>query len=519
MFTITDGVPNWAPYSALGLATATLLVAAYWTGWRRARRKRPPASRNRTSRGDLAAAAIATVVSAEGMWESFGTMGVAVPLRIATFAFLEIAVVQSARRAKRAMQEPPFSAGVDGIAMWVFTGLSVLLSVAHEATATDPNLVVILIRLTAPPVAAWNWKRNMALEQRRHRRERRDNNRIHWRISLERVAVRFGLAEPTERTPGQVDEHRRITRLVGAAIRLRTYRRRRVLKWRRRLAARRLDRAMAEVLEHTDYARSQTLQEALMVELGAMVHTGGLADLNPPAPWTPAPPAARAGRTAICSGANSAPGVVAIRMREPGGRLRPVDLAPQGEESSPTTVSLIGRVREIRQARGSLRPGPAAKSGQHQTAHPGTSSSARTSIAKNAPGASSSALSRHLQVSADAGQDATAAEVDANVHVPAPGAELGAPSAASPRPDRPGDRKRPFKQRRSMQEWAVVAGPILERQTADLERTPTGDEFAAAISEEIGAPVSASTAKNIRAYLASNPPDPSASTPAGANTA
>lgn len=92
------------------------------------------------------AAVLATCVSAQGMWVFMGeSLHLSGLWRIVFFAFLENTVITSALRA-RAAQRTGASTGLDGIAMWLLTGLSALLS------ATDAT---VILRLTAPLVAAW----------------------------------------------------------------------------------------------------------------------------------------------------------------------------------------------------------------------------------------------------------------------------------------------------------------------------------------------------------------------------
>jgi hypothetical protein len=135
------------------------------------------------------AAAIATGVSAQGMWVFMGdALHLACLPRAAFFAFLEVMVVQSALRA-RAAQRDGGSPGVDGIAMWALTCLSAVLS----ATEAD-NTGMLLLRLSAPIVAAWGWERSMALERRQRTGTR---SRINWRITPEHLLIRFGLADHT----------------------------------------------------------------------------------------------------------------------------------------------------------------------------------------------------------------------------------------------------------------------------------------------------------------------------------
>ncbi|MFD9950652.1 hypothetical protein ACFWX0_58365, partial [Nonomuraea sp. NPDC059022] len=76
----------------------------------------------------IVAACIATGVSAQGMWRFSGdVLGLVGPLRLLLFAFIEVAIITSAVRARRNMREN-FSAGIDGIAVWALTCLTAVLS-------------------------------------------------------------------------------------------------------------------------------------------------------------------------------------------------------------------------------------------------------------------------------------------------------------------------------------------------------------------------------------------------------
>jgi hypothetical protein len=277
-------VPSWTLYAAL--AAVGLLALGYLAG-RRPRRKPATDGQDRASRGDLLAAAIATMVSAEGMWETFGGLGMPVPLRAATFAFIELMVFQCARRARESMRKD-YSPGVDGIAMWVLTCLSAVLSVSHEIGEPDTNTAVVLVRLVAPLVAAWGWERNMRLERRRRLRARREQ-RINWTITPERVAVRLGLAEASERTTPQVDARRRIARVAQAVKKLAMLEQAGAKPRRLERARERLSRLMQEANEHAGLARDRALQAELKAEIGSLLGAAGLARLSIPAWWDTEP--------------------------------------------------------------------------------------------------------------------------------------------------------------------------------------------------------------------------------------
>jgi hypothetical protein len=112
----------------------------------------------------IVAASIATGVSAQGMWRFSGdVLGLDGPLRLLLFAFIEVAIITSAVRARRNMREN-FSAGIDGIAVWALTCLTAVLS-----SMDARSLPEAMFRLAAPLVAAWLWERGMAIERHRIR--------------------------------------------------------------------------------------------------------------------------------------------------------------------------------------------------------------------------------------------------------------------------------------------------------------------------------------------------------------
>lgn len=158
----------------------------------------------------LFTAGIASIVAAQGMYVMFSeSLQMPVPLQLLCFAFIELMVVASAMRARRS-QIDTGSAGVDGIAMWVLTILSGVLAASH---ATG-DIGLLVLRLAAPLVAAWGWERSMALERRQITGAAGGMN---WRISPRRLMVRWGLADPTDRTAGEVAVERRLEDLARAA--------------------------------------------------------------------------------------------------------------------------------------------------------------------------------------------------------------------------------------------------------------------------------------------------------------
>lgn len=274
---------------ALVAATGLGLVLGFLICWPRQRRqpRLPRTQRQHTRRGEdlltFLAAGLATAVAAAGMWRFFSdTLDLPKSLQIPLFAFLEVAMLTSALRARRNIAEFG-KAGVDGAAVWALTGMSAMFSALDADTFTEA-----LFRLAAPLVAAWLWERGLSTERRRHRA----SDKRHWRVTPDRILTKIGLTETTDRTNADVDAHRRITQLARAAKHLRTLHATGAAGWRIRRATRRAERAMERAVEHAALATHPARQRALVAQLGALYNAAALADLTPAAPWDQPAPAA-----------------------------------------------------------------------------------------------------------------------------------------------------------------------------------------------------------------------------------
>ncbi|WP_211370212.1 hypothetical protein [Nonomuraea turkmeniaca] len=209
----------------------------------------------------IIAAAIATGVSATGMWKFAGdVLHLWWPLRIVLFGFIEVAIITSAVRAKRSMREN-FKAGVDGMAVWALACLTAVLSSLDAASFGEA-----VFRLAAPLVAAWLWERGMAIERRRIR----GTSGINWRLTPERILVRLGLAEATDRTAGEVDAHRRVTRVALAAKKVHQLRAAKASERKVRKAAATLDRRLDQAVAHTGLARDDRMKWALLDQVSTL---------------------------------------------------------------------------------------------------------------------------------------------------------------------------------------------------------------------------------------------------------
>ncbi|TDD18401.1 hypothetical protein, partial [Nonomuraea diastatica] len=263
--------------SLAGLALAFLVIRVVWrtVAWLFARYVAPRPVEDVLT---IVAASIATGVSAQGMWRFSGdVLGLDGPLRLLLFAFIEVAIITSAVRARRNMREN-FSAGIDGIAVWALTCLTAVLSSMDARSMPEA-----LFRLAAPLVAAWLWERGMAIERHRIR----GTGRINWRLTPERLLVRMGLAEVSDRTASEVDAHRRLTRVALAAKRAKALREGGASERKMRVALSKLDKAMDQAVEHTGLAVDQGRQEALLAQIAALYNTSALIDADPRVPWEP----------------------------------------------------------------------------------------------------------------------------------------------------------------------------------------------------------------------------------------
>jgi hypothetical protein len=299
------GLPDWA-LPAAGVSAVTVLAASVGAAFLAGRRRHTTPAPRRDGRLvetvlTLAAAGIATAVAVTGMWQVFGdALGFTGPGRIALAGFLEIALMVSAIRARRNLRETG-SVGVDGAAVWAMAALSAVLA------AADAHGLARAVRFAAPLVAAWLWERGMAADRRAaHPTQQREP--IAWRLTRHRLAVRLGLADPTQRARSDVDRARRLARLTRARLRLavlETHPLPAPLAWatlrpvRRAVAAWRLQRHALAAVEHLHLGTDPTVTATITATVAAVT---SLRDATTPTalqtsnPWTtrPALPAAAA---------------------------------------------------------------------------------------------------------------------------------------------------------------------------------------------------------------------------------
>ncbi|NAS22508.1 hypothetical protein GT755_12525 [Herbidospora sp. NEAU-GS84] len=241
------------------------------------RRKARQADNPIEDRLTMVAATIATIVAGQGMWSFLEQVlpHVHWALRALMFAFVEIAVVTSAIRARRNMREKR-PAGIDGLAVWILTAVSAVLA-ATEAH----SLPEVLFRIAAPLIAAWLWERGMSIERARLT----GKSRIHWRLTPERAMVFLGLAESSDRTASQVDAHRRLTRVALAAKKARTLKAAGASDKQVARALAKLDRRIDQAVEHTGLAQDETMQRAMLAQVDALFGGATLVDRVAVPPW------------------------------------------------------------------------------------------------------------------------------------------------------------------------------------------------------------------------------------------
>jgi hypothetical protein len=343
--------------AAAAVCAAAALTASFML-WRAARRI--AAGVRNMLRGQqaedqltVAAAGLATAVAMTGMWRFFGAvLHFSGAERVTMFAFLEVAVVTSAFRARCNMREFG-SAGVEGVAVWVLSGLSAVFSALDARSAAEA-----IFRLAAPLVAAWLWERGLALERRRA-----SGRAVHWRLTAERVLVWLGLAEPARRAAGDVDAHRRIARLARAARQLRQLRASDAASWRQRRAKRRLGAAMEGAVEHAGLASDPARQDQMRDQLAALNAAESLASLDTQAPWDRRAAGADAvdevwqqAQELVRAAGRDRDQAVAVARQEAEERVRAAgqDVIRAREDAARITEAVTGQVRALEQSRADL---------------------------------------------------------------------------------------------------------------------------------------------------------------------
>ncbi|MGW4071370.1 hypothetical protein [Nocardia grenadensis] len=241
----------------------------------------PPAKNSKVPAERIATvvtAGIASGVAAQGMYVMFSdSLEMPLPLLFLSFAFIELMVITSAMRARKSLLETGV-AGVDGIAMWVLTILSGILAATHAE-----DLGTLILRLAAPLVAAWGWERSMALERRQLTGK---SSGLNLRISPQRLLVKWGLADPTERSAAEIAVERRLAELARAANNLRIARESTNAGRPIRRAEQRLMRALDRAIDDGVVLGDPTTRERLIVHLEGPFSAHKLAQYQPLTDWT-----------------------------------------------------------------------------------------------------------------------------------------------------------------------------------------------------------------------------------------
>ena len=150
----------------------------------------------------------ATTYAATGTWKYLtDAMHYGTDLRVFLVAVLEGAQIAEALRARKNIKDSG-TAGVDGVGLWVLTGISAALS-----TSVAGNVREALGRAIIPAVGAWLWERALA-PQRRAAQARKVNSQIRWRITGERIAVWLRLADAVDTNVVTVDSARRVAKFL-----------------------------------------------------------------------------------------------------------------------------------------------------------------------------------------------------------------------------------------------------------------------------------------------------------------
>jgi hypothetical protein len=216
----------------------------------------------------IVAAALATMVSASGMWKFFTDVLGPSPLRIAFFAYIEVAQFASALLARaRLLREPEKgTTGVDGAAVWILAALTASLASLDASSFRE-----VCLRLVAPLVAAWMWERALAAE--RSARLGSSMSRIHWAVTIERVLVWVRLAEPRDRDVSEIDRAHRRARLARARLRLHLLREKKAADWRIHRAHHQVIRYAMQAAEHfglADFPHVADEREAMQMYMATV---------------------------------------------------------------------------------------------------------------------------------------------------------------------------------------------------------------------------------------------------------
>ncbi|MDF5756682.1 hypothetical protein [Spongiactinospora sp. TRM90649] len=280
---------DWRLAAVATGAALALLGGASWAAWRLARRF------TWADRWTFLGAVLAQGTAAQGMLLFFlDKLAMPSAAALLLFGFIEVAMLASTVRARdnicRTAQayasgerfQPP-SAGADGVAVWVFAAVSGFFA------ATDADtLAGAAFRLVPPLAAAWLWERGLSATSAHITGARR--SRVHWRLTPERLAVRLGLADPSERSASEASAHHLVARTAVAVHRAwrlsaRTERQWALTTWRRERALLGVDRAFRLLVERSDFATNPDRQADLSARLDVLLGARRALDHTPRPPW------------------------------------------------------------------------------------------------------------------------------------------------------------------------------------------------------------------------------------------
>ncbi|MEY9909750.1 hypothetical protein ABIA35_005993 [Catenulispora sp. MAP12-49] len=183
---------------------------------------------------------LATSVQATGMWKFFShTMGLPVGFRVVLFAFMEIALLACALRARDNVEKGN-DAGIDWFLVVALALASGVMSSTDAASAQE-----VLMRVLVSLVVALLWTRDlMAAKKKARAAGGRRSGPVRWRITPERIFVALRLADAVDTTVQGVEAGRRVSRYLRATDRA-------ARSWRRPwLPDARADRARMRLTTH-----------------------------------------------------------------------------------------------------------------------------------------------------------------------------------------------------------------------------------------------------------------------------
>jgi hypothetical protein len=263
-----------SPWLPATLASAAIVTLAF-TLYRAARALRGKKAADALT---VLAAAMASSVAATGMWHFFSrTMHLPEWIQAVLFAFMEIAVLASALRA-RANVARDGQAGADGLAVWVLTSASGMMSATEAASPQEA-----LVRLGAPLVAAWLWERSMVPERRAQRAAKGQSADSAFakikRSARERFLAKVGVTDPYQ-SALEISQDSALDEVVRLTICLATFEGKVLAKRRQRKLALRRNKAFLA----SGAAGNKERKQMITQKVADILH-GSLESMNLPSTW------------------------------------------------------------------------------------------------------------------------------------------------------------------------------------------------------------------------------------------